>query len=514
MKGIEVDENEKDENSDKTKQMENIQEDGNGKKDVEHGKLAVENIHPQEKEKGEGLKSELDGKEHDNNLENKNSGCHIENMIGYVNNKETFGRDKNESMVETVCGNVDGLNTNDDVTVADMLFQGETEEEKEERIQVIGTSLKISQLEDDLDNILQKKLRVSDTEERIDRLKNVITLLQGFTYSGKEKEDKKEDKDSLKTGENDGNKKESEEQHTEKDKSDECQKGIKEHNSVHNRSKEDDENEEEKEEDRKENGSSLPVSKNLEEYVKSKETNVDIEKTEKKKDQIEERNDENINESTGKTEENTSDQTDTGNKCSVENGSENEKKYVNMKDLETMDKEEDKKSGEVLEEVELHKKSEGGRQFINEEECKDNVENVGVDSEDKKQKKVCFDLDENDMENDQEFVKIQVEVGQVVKTVIGMEEDNDGDKNKIDDFYVNLPSSQTRFSEHMADLDNKMKTLEKEKYQVNAEDISDAEEGNETNTEEIVEVEKQEKEEEGEIRKDEELEKGILVRKK
>ena len=56
----------------------------------------------------------------------------------------------------------------------------------------------------------------------------------------------------------------------------------------------------------------------------------------------------------------------------------------------------------------------------------------------------------------------------------------------------------------MADLDNKMKTLEKEKYQVDAEDISDAEEGNETNTEEILEVEKQEKEE-GEIRKDEEL---------
>ena len=219
------------------------------------------------------------------------------------------------------------------------------------------------------------------------------------------------------------------------------------------------------------------------------------------------KDDENINESTGKTEENTSDQTDTENKCSVENGSENEKKYVNTKDLETTDKEEDKKSGEVLEEVELHKKSEDGRQLINEEECKENVEDLGVDSEDKKQKKVCFDLDENDMENDREFVKIQVEVGQVVKTVIGMEEDNDHDKNKIDDFYVNFPSSQTRFSEHMADLDNKMKTLEQEKYQVDAEDISDVEEGNETNTEEIVEVEKQEKEEEGEIRKDEELEK-------
>ena len=243
-KGIEVDENKKDENSDKTKQMENIQEDGNGKKEVEHGKSAVENIHPQEKEKGkteegEGLKSELDGKEHDNNLEDKNSGCHIENMIRYINNEETFGCDKNESMVEMVRGNVEGLNTNDDVTVADMLFQGETEQEKEERMQVIGTSLKISQLEDDLDNILRQKLRVSDTEERIDRLKNVIILLQGFTYSGKEKEDK----DSLKKGENDGNKKESEEQHTEKDKSDECQKGIKEHDSVNNRSKEDDKNE-------------------------------------------------------------------------------------------------------------------------------------------------------------------------------------------------------------------------------------------------------------------------------
>ena len=65
-----------------------------------------------------------------------------------------------------------------------------------------------------------------------------------------------------------------------------------------------------------------------------------------------------------------------------------------MKDLETMDKEEDKKSGEVLEEVELHKKSEDGRQLINEEEHKENVEDLGVHSEDKKEKKVRFDLDE------------------------------------------------------------------------------------------------------------------------
>ena len=101
-------------------------------------------------------------------------------------------------------------------------------------------------------------------------MKNVLTLLQGFTYSGKEKEDK----DSLKKGESDGNKTESEEKHTQKDKSDECEKGIKEHDSVHNRSKEDDENEQEKTEDRKENGSSSPLSKNLEEYVKSTKTNV------------------------------------------------------------------------------------------------------------------------------------------------------------------------------------------------------------------------------------------------
>ena len=165
-KGIEVDENKKDEDSDKTKQIENIQENGNGKTEVEHGKSAVKNIHPQEKEKGqtekgEGLKSELDGKEHDNNLEDKNSGYHIENMIGYVNNEETFGGGENESTVEMVHGNVEGLNTNEDVTVADMLFQGETEKEKEEQMQVIGTLLKISQLEDDLDNILQQKLRLN-----------------------------------------------------------------------------------------------------------------------------------------------------------------------------------------------------------------------------------------------------------------------------------------------------------------------------------------------------------------
>ena len=49
-------------------------------------------------------------------------------------------------------------------------------------MKVIGTSLTILKPEDDLDSIHMKKLRVTDTGERIKRLKTVINMFQGVTY--------------------------------------------------------------------------------------------------------------------------------------------------------------------------------------------------------------------------------------------------------------------------------------------------------------------------------------------
>ena len=76
-----------------------------------------------------------------------------------------------------------------------MLFTEETESEKEEQMKVIGTSLTISKLEDDLDEILTKKLKVKNTEERIKRLKNVIDILQGVRYEKEDKNNTDEDAD-------------------------------------------------------------------------------------------------------------------------------------------------------------------------------------------------------------------------------------------------------------------------------------------------------------------------------
>ena len=58
---------------------------------------------------------------------------------------------------------------NDEQITGDMIYQ-ETEEEKQERKAVIGNSLEIKKLENAIDAELTHKLKVKDTEERIQRL--------------------------------------------------------------------------------------------------------------------------------------------------------------------------------------------------------------------------------------------------------------------------------------------------------------------------------------------------------
>ena len=100
-------------------------------------------------------------------------GCHIETMVAYVNDSEV--------VVEQ---------TNEVKTVESMLFEGETESEKEERMAVIGQSLVISRLEDDLEQILKTKIAVKESKECICHLKQVIELLEGFEIKMKQDTEK------------------------------------------------------------------------------------------------------------------------------------------------------------------------------------------------------------------------------------------------------------------------------------------------------------------------------------
>ena len=72
---------------------------------------------------------------------------------------------------------------NDDQIIGNLEYTEETENEKQVRLGIIGNSLEISKIEDEIDAELIKKVKVQDSEERIKCLKEVLELLQGYTMS-------------------------------------------------------------------------------------------------------------------------------------------------------------------------------------------------------------------------------------------------------------------------------------------------------------------------------------------
>ena len=98
-------------------------------------------------------------------------GLHMETLAAYVNDDEI------ENSVDTVT-------------------ETETEMEKNERLGIIGNSLEISKLETEIDQELVKKIKVSDTEERIQRLKELLALLKGYTMSSDRMETKEKKLDT------------------------------------------------------------------------------------------------------------------------------------------------------------------------------------------------------------------------------------------------------------------------------------------------------------------------------
>ena len=122
--------------------------------------------------------------EEENKIEN-NSVCkegsfEVSTMIGYVNNSEMAdGAGKDDVEVKNVMEDTE-IDNND----THMML--ESEEDKEHRIAVIGQSLTISKLEDELAKELEVTFNVQNTEERIRRLKMVLDLLQKSDFTKKD----------------------------------------------------------------------------------------------------------------------------------------------------------------------------------------------------------------------------------------------------------------------------------------------------------------------------------------
>ena len=136
--------------------------------------------------------------EEENKIEN-NSVCQegsfeVSTKIGYVNNsKIADGASEDDVEVNNVMEEMK-IDNND----THMML--ESEEDKEHSIAVIGQSLTISKLEDEVQKELELTFNVKNTEERICRLKLVLDLLQKSDFM---KKDTEIETDKLESGRSD-----------------------------------------------------------------------------------------------------------------------------------------------------------------------------------------------------------------------------------------------------------------------------------------------------------------------
>ena len=117
--------------------------------------------------------------EEQNNSVCKDGSFELSTMIGYVNNSEIATVKEEDLEVEIVTEETKIANN-------DTHMMLESEEDKEHRIAVIGQSLTISKLEDELAKELEDTFSVQNTEERIRRLRMVLGLLQKSDFTKKE----------------------------------------------------------------------------------------------------------------------------------------------------------------------------------------------------------------------------------------------------------------------------------------------------------------------------------------
>ena len=119
--------------------------------------------------------------------------------------------------------------------------------------------------------------------------------------------------------------------------------------------------------------------------------------------------------------------------------------------------------------------------FINTEKTSEEIEEI--------KKHVCFNLEPEDMDMDEiqpngSDFSVQITVGEIVNKLFVVQDNNKKDEEKIDDDYVNFPSSQAN-----ADMFfDQMKKKEEETYQVETEDISDPESEHMENIEKTMDL--------------------------
>ena len=134
---------------------------------------------------------------------------------------------------------------------------------------------------------------------------------------------------------------------------------------------------------------------------------------------------------------------------SLDQGSANDEKYVNKEDLESGHEKEEERRNDVLEEKVIDENRNESAVNVKTNIKKDvSIEEKLVESDkdgnkddDNRcekgteiEKKVRFNLDETDIEKDNPFVEIKVQVDTVVETVLRMQEEEDDGKHRIDDF--------------------------------------------------------------------------------
>ena len=434
---------------------------------------------------------------HDQKVEGENEdGFHIKTMAGYVNDDKLY----------------DGVGYSGET---------ETEYEKNQRLGVISNSLEIKKLENEIDEKIIRKIKVDDTEERI-RLKEVLALLKGYTMSSdtqnveKEREriEKKEEKDNVNVitnkVEEDGELKTDEGEIINPDlepRSDSKNEDIKEDVVDDKKKEENNNNDDIKSEDEKEERKDEKVKTkqeeedpevkkgegeivNLELEPKSESKNDDI----KSEDQKEETKDEKVE--TKQEEEDGELKTDEGEIVNPDLEPRSERKNEEIKEAVVDDKkkEENNNSDDIKskETVVSNTEKEGSEDdtkvdmkddekpkseensisqslskiFVNSEKTMAQIEEV--------KKQVCFDLEPEDIGMDDitsgnsNFVA-EVAVGEIVNKLFVVE-DTDKKEGKIDDDYINFPSSQANADSFFVEMSKK-----EERYVVQTEDISDAE---------------------------------------
>ena len=304
---------------------------------------------------------------------------------------------------------------------------------------IISNSLEISNLEDQVDKELIRMVKVKDSEERIECLKELLSVLQGYTMSqDRGKDDTKK------------------EEVTEK----KCEK----------------EDTQDKHEENK--SSNMEEMKKIEEsderYVNEKKVKKDTDESEFDINGVPERK---ADDKTNVKDETSEEEDLQKNGMKVNENEKEEEKVIKSEEKKDENCKDSKKNEvKIGEDDEYDKKD--GKNVVIDEDKKGKIEesfseifvNLKKTEEEIKEIKkiVWFELEPEDMEMDkiQNGVRLgcDIAVGNILNTVFVVKQSDECSGEKIDEDYVNFPSSQANADAYFKEME-KNKT---EKYVVDA----------------------------------------------